>query len=37
MWRAVKVDLGYLNAFLAVTRAGGFRDGARANAAVRQA
>jgi DNA-binding transcriptional LysR family regulator len=29
----VKVDLGDLNAFLAVARAGGFRDGARASGA----
>src|SRR3954465_14473002 len=27
----MKVDLGELNAFLAVARAGGFRDGARAS------
>nr|WP_204338990.1 LysR family transcriptional regulator [Rhizobium leguminosarum] len=28
-WRTVKVDLGDLNAFVAVARAGGFREGAR--------
>src|SRR6266567_6329775 len=30
-WRTVKVDLGDLNAFVAVARAKGFRDGARAS------
>src|ERR671916_3116193 len=32
-WRTMAIDLGDLNAFLAVARAGGFRDGARASGA----
>src|SRR4030081_2113626 len=32
-WRTVQIDLGDLNAFLAVARAKGFRDGARASGA----
>eukprot|EP01037_Dinobryon_pediforme_P045381 gene45381-57851_t len=31
--RTMKADLGDLNAFIAVARAGGFRDGARASGA----